>query len=72
MNSFKDHFSSQSEEYNKFRPHYPAELYEYLSKLCNGHDLAWDCATGNGQAARGISPYFRSVVASDASKLQIE
>lgn len=33
--------------------------------------LAWDCATGNGQAARDLARYFERVVASDASPEQI-
>lgn len=34
-------------------------------------DVAWDCATGNGQAARGLARHFRAVVASDTSPEQI-
>jgi ubiquinone/menaquinone biosynthesis C-methylase UbiE len=34
--------------------------------------LAWDCATGNGQAAIILSEYFDEVIASDASKEQID
>ena len=34
-------------------------------------DVAWDCATGNGQAAGGLARHFRIVVASDASPEQI-
>jgi SAM-dependent methyltransferase len=33
--------------------------------------LAWDCATGNGQAALGLAEHFRHVVATDASAAQI-
>ncbi len=32
---------------------------------------AWDCATGNGQAALGLTPYFEKIVATDASAAQI-
>jgi len=35
------------------------------------HELAWDCATGNGQAARSLVPYFDEVIATDASAEQI-
>lgn len=69
--TFKDHFSGQSKDYRQFRPSYPPALYQHLSDLAAGHDLAWDCATGTGQAARGLAPYFRRVVASDASAQQI-
>lgn len=33
--------------------------------------LAWDCATGNGQAARDLARHFDRVVATDASAGQI-
>ncbi len=71
MSEFKDYFSTQSRAYSRFRPQYPEDLYEYLSGLCEDHDLAWDCATGTGQAARGLSGYFDNVVATDASAAQI-
>lgn len=41
-------------------------------ELVQYRNLAWDCATGNGQAAVFLSEYFRQVIASDASKEQIE
>jgi SAM-dependent methyltransferase len=34
-------------------------------------DLAWDCATGNGQAARALARRFTRVIATDASTQQI-
>jgi len=33
--------------------------------------LAWDCATGNGQAARDLARWFDRVVATDASAEQV-
>ncbi len=42
-----------------------------MSGLPRFHRLAWDCATGNGQAARGLAKYFDSVVATDASPEQL-
>jgi len=53
-NNFKDHFSVNSEKYSKYRPDYPAALFKFLSSLTPGQDLAWDCATGSGQAAHGL------------------
>lgn len=41
-------------------------------ELVQYRNLAWDCATGNGQAAVFLSEYFEQVIASDASKEQIE
>jgi SAM-dependent methyltransferase len=69
--SFKDYFSRHSEEYSKYRPTYPAELYKYLWGICEYHDSAWDCATGNGQAAVALAEYFDNVYATDASEEQI-
>jgi ubiquinone/menaquinone biosynthesis C-methylase UbiE len=68
----KDHFSGHAACYQQFRPNYPAPLFEYLASLCPAHDLAWDCATGNGQAAVALAPYFTSVIATDFSAQQIE
>ncbi|MEO8512174.1 MAG: class I SAM-dependent methyltransferase [Ignavibacteria bacterium] len=69
---FKDYFSKQAKEYSKYRPKYPAELFSYLSSLVNEHNTAWDCATGNGQAAIGLEPHFKKIIATDASSSQIE
>lgn len=69
---FKDYFSKQAKEYSKHRPKYPKELFAYLSTLTNEHNRAWDCATGNGQAAHGLAPYYKEIIATDASKSQIE
>jgi len=69
--SFKDYFSGHASDYQKYRPNYPADLFEYLAAIAPGHDLAWDCATGNGQAALGLAPYFQQVIATDASREQI-
>lgn len=70
-NFFKDHFSQQSEAYAKYRPPYPLRLFDYLASLVGERDWAWDCATGSGQAALGLTSQFRHVIASDASGHQI-
>ncbi|MEJ2363527.1 MAG: class I SAM-dependent methyltransferase [Deltaproteobacteria bacterium] len=69
--NFKDFFSTQASEYTRYRPHYPAALFKYLAELTTDHQLAWDCATGNGQAALGLTNYFEKVIATDASPKQI-
>ena len=69
--AFPDHFSKQSRDYARYRPLYPATLYEYLASLTRGHDRAWDCGTGNGQAAIGLARHFQAVVATDPSEKQI-
>src|SRR6266545_7731753 len=68
---FEDHFSKQSQLYAQYRPKYPEEIYTYLASITPGHSLAWDCGTGNGQAAVGLAKYFDKVLATDASAEQI-
>src|SRR5437667_5608623 len=68
---FKDHFSKQAADYAKFRPRYPQKLFEYLGSVAPNRGLAWDCGTGNGQAAVGLATVFDRVIATDASEKQI-
>src|SRR5574338_205042 len=68
---FEDHFSKQSQLYALHRPRYPEEVYAYLASLAPGRSLAWDCGTGNGQAAIGLAKYFDRIHATDASAEQI-
>lgn len=68
---FGDHFSAQAKQYAAFRPTYPPELVAYLAQLAPGRELAWDCGTGQGQAARLLAAEFRQVVATDASAAQL-
>jgi SAM-dependent methyltransferase len=72
MTDFKDNFSQQSDIYVKYRPHYPKELYRYLSSLTPQHQLAWDCGTGNGQAAIGLTSFYDTIIATDPSEQQIK
>ena len=65
-------FSQDSNQYARHRPQYPNELFLYLSELCESHDSAWDCATGNGQAAVSCARYFAHVEATDISAEQIQ
>jgi ubiquinone/menaquinone biosynthesis C-methylase UbiE len=69
--SFEDHFSKHSQLYLQHRPTYPEEIYAYLASIAPGQTLAWDCGTGNGQAAAGLAKYFARVYATDASAEQI-
>ncbi|MGH9903255.1 MAG: class I SAM-dependent methyltransferase [Pyrinomonadaceae bacterium] len=70
--SFKDYFSGHAVDYAKYRPSYPRALFEYLASVAPGRERAWDCATGNGQAAHGLAEFFARVVATDASASQVE
>jgi ubiquinone/menaquinone biosynthesis C-methylase UbiE len=67
----KDLFSEQSKIYAQFRPSYPKDLFEYILQFVEGKKCAWDCATGNGQAAKILADYFENVEASDISEAQI-
>jgi SAM-dependent methyltransferase len=58
--------------YQKHRPQYPAALFEHLANLCKEHEVAWDCATGNGQAAVGLADHFAFVWATEGARTQIQ
>lgn len=58
-------------QYARGRPRYPGELFGWLASLVQGHALAWDCGTGNGQAAAGLAEHFQRIVATDLSAEQI-
>jgi SAM-dependent methyltransferase len=64
-------FSLGSDRYAAARPAYPVDLYAWILAHCGGRETAWDCATGNGQAAAGLAPHFASVYASDISAEQL-
>ncbi|WP_108171663.1 class I SAM-dependent methyltransferase [Christiangramia gaetbulicola] len=68
----KDNFSSRSKEYSKYRPTYPAEVYEFLKLHLHARQTAWDCGTGNGQVAVELSEFFTRVEATDISENQIK
>lgn len=57
--------------YAEFRPEYPHTLFEWISNTSKRRERAWDCATGNGQAAVLLKGFFNEVVATDASAGQI-
>jgi ubiquinone/menaquinone biosynthesis C-methylase UbiE len=69
--AFEDNFSKQADAYARYRPQYPAALYEWIASIAPGHDRVWDCGTGSGQAAIGLTQYFDHVIATDPSANQI-
>lgn len=71
MTAFRDHFGAVSDAYARHRPRYPEALFAFLASVAPARDLAWDCGTGNGQAALGLAEHFRRVVATDASAGQL-
>jgi SAM-dependent methyltransferase len=72
VKEFSDHFGSVSSSYAKFRPTYPADLFDWLVAIVPGHAAAWDCACGSGQASVDLAARFGRVIATDASAGQIE
>ena len=67
----KDIFSTQANMYAKYRPVYPKELFDYILQFVEEKNTAWDCATGNGQAAIMLAPQFKKVIATDISEKQL-
>lgn len=70
--TFKDYFSTQSNDYANYRPRYPRELAAELAKCCVNTEIALDCGCGTGQLSVLLANYFHKVIATDASRQQIE
>ncbi len=68
---FPDHFSPVAAAYALARPTYPDTLFRFIADRAPARRVAWDCATGNGQAARDLARYFDRVIATDASEAQV-
>ena len=68
----KDLFSQQSDLYARYRPTYPKELYDHILSFVKEKNTAWDCATGNGQAAVVLADHFKKIIATDISAAQID
>lgn len=66
-----DIFSGVAGQYAASRPRYPESLFRTLAALAPATTAAWDCGTGNGQAAHGLAEHFQRVYATDASEQQI-
>jgi len=68
---FQDHFSNQAAAYAQSRPTYPVALFDELARLAPARGLAWDCGTGNGQAAVALAAHFQRVIATEPSEAQL-
>jgi ubiquinone/menaquinone biosynthesis C-methylase UbiE len=68
----KDNFSKQAASYAQFRPQYPQEMIDYVVSFVQNKNVALDVATGNGQIASKLSPYFEKVFATDISQKQLD
>jgi len=69
--TFKDHFSTRSADYARFRPVYPPALARYLAEVPGRRDLALDCGCGAGQLSTLLADGFARVIATDASAQQV-
>jgi SAM-dependent methyltransferase len=64
-------YSGFAECYSASRPGYPRELFGWLASVVRRREVAWDTATGNGQAAVGLAVHFDRVIGTDTSAAQI-
>ena len=69
--SVKDHFSAGSADYQRYRPSYPAELFDFLAATAPALRVALDVGTGNGQAAGALARHFGVMLAGDPSANQL-
>jgi ubiquinone/menaquinone biosynthesis C-methylase UbiE len=69
----KDLFSKGGENYAKYRPVYPKEMYTTIMSHLEQKSrmVALDIACGTGEATRGLLPYFDTIIATDVSQSQI-
>ncbi|XP_004493416.1 uncharacterized protein [Cicer arietinum] len=65
-------FVNQAKEYANARPSYPNKLFRFIASKTPSHNLAWDAATGSGQAAKSLASMYKNVIATDVSKKQLE
>ncbi len=68
MTTADDHFSPIADAYVRGRFGYPDALFDFLAGLGPARELAWDCATGSGQAVRSLAERFQCVTATDISE----
>lgn len=71
MTQFKDLFSGHAGDYGRYRPRYPAELFDWLAASAPARDRAADVGCGNGQASIALAERFAAVDACDPSEAQI-
>ncbi|QLE00429.1 methyltransferase domain-containing protein [Galbibacter sp. BG1] len=72
MKPIIDNFSSEAENYAKYRPVFPKKFIEDICKKVHYKKVALDVGTGNGQIATILKDTFHKVQAIDISKEQLE
>jgi SAM-dependent methyltransferase len=68
---FLNLFSGHAALYALARPQHPAELFDWIASQAPAREHAWDCGTGNGQAAISLARHFNRVYATAPSQEQI-
>lgn len=71
MNQNASSFGAHAAAYAAGRPSYPDTLFDWIVSEAPGREAVWDCATGNGQAARSLADRFELILATDFSEAQI-
>jgi len=63
--TFQPKFGHAAEEFQRYRPDYPPELFERLLAAVPAHhrECAVDLGAGTGKATRALLPHFREVIA---------
>ncbi|KAK7286697.1 hypothetical protein RJT34_21882 [Clitoria ternatea] len=65
-------FVKQAKQYADARPSYPPQLFQFIASKTPSHQLAWDVATGSGQAAKSLAVTYKNIIATDVSEKQLE
>lgn len=62
---FQPRFGHAAEEFERYRPDYPPELFEHILAVVpsNHRERAMDLGAGTGKATRALLPHFREVIA---------
>lgn len=62
---FQPRFGHAAEEFERYRPEYPRELFERILAVVpeNHRERAMDLGAGTGKATRALLPHFREVIA---------
>jgi len=72
MSQTKNLFADIGQNYATYRPSYPDELGEALTKLCKNKQLALDVGCGTGQLTAILSQYFDQVIGTDINSDQLK
>lgn len=62
---FQPRFGHAADEFERYRPDYPVELFEHILAAVPAHrrERAIDLGAGTGKSTRALLPHFREVIA---------